>query len=68
VSTMALILSVTEAKVCPGSMTGAVGSISEDLLNCSDSIAQPVLISGLGFVSLARYVVRGFVFSSVKRP
>jgi len=56
-------LSVTEAKVCPGSMTGAVGSISEDLLNCSDSIAQPVLISGLGFVSLARYVVRGFVFS-----
>jgi hypothetical protein len=54
VSTMALILSVTDANVWPGSMTGAVVWISEDLFNWSDSTGQSVLISGLGFFNFAR--------------
>ena len=42
VSTIALILSVTEAKVCPGSITGCAASISADLFNGSDSIFSPI--------------------------
>src|SRR6266550_5539137 len=52
VSTMALILSVTDANVWPGSMTGTVASISEDLFNCSDSIGQPVFDLRVGICQL----------------
>src|SRR6185295_10208414 len=72
--TIELILSVTDANVSPGSITGVVECIgpsvygfcaSSDILKPSTDYADLICaICGLGFFNWPRYVVRGFVFNS----
>src|SRR5581483_2566027 len=66
-STIELILSVTEPKVCPGAMTADVAEPTTAALGSSMGIRSSATyspISGLTFRMAARYVVRGRVFSS----
>src|ERR671931_511888 len=82
VRTMELILSVTVANVCPGSITGAcvVGSSTvyvpchperasarEGSMHLHPEPGQPS-ISEFGFRISARYVVLGRVFRSANNP
>src|SRR6185436_19580688 len=75
--TIELILSVTEANVRPGSITGDVECIGPSVygLFASSCILDPstdyanwfyliCVICGFGFFNWLKYVVRGFVFSS----
>ena len=66
-STIALILSVTEAYVCPGARIGTSRRVCRLVQDRCDSSRALASISGLGLRSLARYVVRGRVFSSSRR-
>ncbi len=60
------ILSVTEAYVCPGPMTGGPprAAAPRDVAHARSSGAS----SALGLSTFARYVVRGRVPSSARRP
>src|SRR5882724_6123218 len=63
VRTIEPILSVTEANVSPGSITGAVECIGLSVYGFCGS-SDTYLISGFGLLNCDKYVVRGFVFSS----
>ncbi len=70
VSTIALILSVTVAKVWPGAMTGTGLVLRRPARALPATFENPVLrhlSSGLSSVMAARYVVLGRVFSSCSR-
>ena len=68
VSTIALILSVTVPKVCPGAITGGRAGADDRLVRIVDWAAgcRPPYSpsSGFTFRTAARYVVRGRVLSS----
>ena len=76
VSTMALILSVTEANVWPGANSGEplhrLGLVRFGhrhlIVHGSDSVRCFKRVAGFGFRTRARYVVRGCVPISLSTP